>query len=101
MYAGIVVDTKNFTFKTGVRTFEAAAFLRRQGVDTVSVKQLFQNDLNSYINISNVVKDAEIINDNIAISVCPPNIKNAQLIAAQAADEFLSLSGLIAAFVMC
>ena len=100
LYAGIVVDTKNFTFKTGVRTFEAAAFLRRQGVDTVSVRQLFQNDLNSYINISNVVKDAEIINDKIAISLCPPSIKNAQLIAAQAADQLLSLSGLIAAFVL-
>jgi cyclic-di-AMP phosphodiesterase len=100
LYAGMVVDTKNFTFKTGVRTFEAAAFLRRQGVDTVSVKQLFQNDLHTYINRSNVVKDAEIINDNIAISVCPHNVRNAQLIAAQAADELLSLSGLIAAFVL-
>ncbi|MCX7923018.1 MAG: DHH family phosphoesterase [Clostridia bacterium] len=100
LYAGIVVDTKNFTFKTGVRTFEAAAFLRRQGVDTVSVKQLFQNDLHTYVNISNIVKDAEIINGNIAISVCPSNIKNMQLIAAQAADQLLSLSGLIAAFVL-
>lgn len=101
LYAGIVVDTKNFTFKTGVRTFEAASFLRRQGVDTVSVKQLFQNKLDTYINISNVVKDAEIINDNIAISTCPPNIENSQLIAAQAADQLLSLSGLVAAFVLC
>jgi cyclic-di-AMP phosphodiesterase len=101
LYAGIVIDTKNFTFKTGVRTFEAAAFLRRQGVDTIAVKQMFQNDLSSYVNISNVVKDAEIINDNIAISVCPANIKNVQLIAAQAADQLLSLSGLIAAFVLC
>jgi cyclic-di-AMP phosphodiesterase len=100
LYAGIVIDTKNFTFKTGVRTFEAASFLRRQGVDTVSVKQLFQNDLQTYINISNVVKDAEIINDNIAISVCPPFVKNAQLIAAQSADQLLTLSGLAAAFVL-
>lgn len=100
LYAGIVIDTKNFTFKTGVRTFEAAAFLRRQGVDTIGVRQMFQNDLSSYISVSNVVKEAEIINDNIAISVCPTNIKNAQLIAAQAADQLLSLSGLIAAFVL-
>lgn len=100
LYAGIVVDTKHFTFKTGVRTFEAASFLRRQGVDTVSVRQLFQNDLKSYISISNVVKDAEIIKDNIAISSCPPNTKNSQLIAAQAADQLLSLSGLVAAFVL-
>lgn len=100
LYAGIVVDTKNFIFKTGVRTFEAASYLRRHGVDTVSVKQLFQNDLKTYITISNIVKDAEVVYDNIAISTCPSNIKNAQLIAAQAADQLLSLSGLIAAFVL-
>jgi c-di-AMP phosphodiesterase-like protein len=100
LYAGIVVDTKNFTFKTGVRTFEAASFLRRQGVDTVSVRQLFQNDLSTYINISNVVKAAEIIDDTIAISSCPVNLKNSQLIAAQAADQLLTLSGLVAAFVL-
>ncbi|PYG89097.1 c-di-AMP phosphodiesterase-like protein [Ruminiclostridium sufflavum DSM 19573] len=100
LYAGIVVDTKNFIFKTGVRTFEAASYLRRQGVDTVSVKQLFQNDLKTYIIISNIVKDAEVVYDNIAISICPSNIKNAQLIAAQAADQLLSLSGLVAAFVL-
>ena len=101
LFAGIVVDTKNFIFKTGVRTFEAASFLRRQGVDTISVKQLFQNDLQTYSSISNVVKDAEIINDHIAISICPINVKSPQLIAAQAADQLLSLSGVIAAFVLC
>ncbi|AEY64367.1 DHH family phosphoesterase [Clostridium sp. BNL1100] len=100
LYAGIVVDTKNFIFKTGVRTFEAASYLRRQGADTVSVKQLFQNDLKTYITISNIVKDAEVVYDNIAISICPNNIKGAQLIAAQAADQMLSLSGLVAAFVL-
>jgi len=101
LYAGIVVDTKNFTFKTGVRTFEAASFLRRQGVDTVSVKQLFQNDITTYTNISNVVKSAEMINNEIAISKCPEGIKNVQLIAAKSADELLSLSGISAAFVLC
>lgn len=100
LYAGIVVDTKNFIFKTGVRTFEAASYLRRQGADTVSVKQLFQNDLKTYITISNIVKEAEVVYDNIAISICPNNIKGAQLIAAQAADQLLSLSGLVAAFVL-
>lgn len=101
LYAGIVVDTKNFTFKTGVRTFEAASYLRRQGVDTVAVKQLFQNDLATYSNISNVVKSAEMVGNDIAISICPPGIKNAQLIAAKAADELLNLSGIVAAFVLC
>ncbi|RCX21030.1 c-di-AMP phosphodiesterase-like protein [Anaerobacterium chartisolvens] len=100
LYAGIVIDTKNFTFKTGVRTFEAASYLRRQGVDTFTVKQLFQNDLKTYTSISNVVRDAEIINDRIALSVCASNVKSAQLIAAQAADQLLSLSGIAAAFVL-
>lgn len=100
LYAGIVIDTKNFTFKTGVRTFEAAAFLRRHGVDTVSVRQMFQNDFSTYINISNVVKDAEIIRDHMAISLCPQNMKNATLIAAQAADQLVNLAGLNAAFVL-
>lgn len=101
LYAGIVVDTKNFTFKTGVRTFEAASFLRKQGVDTVTVKQLFQNDLETFTIISDVVKNAEIISSNIAISLCPYGIKNPQLIAAQAADQLLTLSGINAAFVLC
>jgi len=72
-----------------VRTFEAAAFLRRHGVDTVSVRQMFQSDINTYINISNVVREAEIVRDNVAISVCPQNVKNATLIAAQAADQLV------------
>lgn len=101
LYAGIVVDTKNFTFKTGVRTFEAASYLRRQGVDTVAVKQLFQNDIETYSNISAVVKNAEIINGETAISSCPPGMKNSQIIMAKAADELLNLSGITAAFVLC
>lgn len=100
LYAGIILDTKNFTFNTGVRTFEAAAYLRRQGVDTVSVKQLFQNDINTYISRSNVVRSADIINEHIALSTCPSNLKNSQLISAQAADELLSLHGVTAAFVL-
>jgi len=101
LYAGIVIDTKGFTFKTGVRTFEAASFLKKQGVDPLSVKQLFQNDISTFMNISITVGNAEMIWDNIAISVCPPNIKNAQLIAARAADEILNLSGIKGAFVLC
>lgn len=100
LYAGIVVDTKNFTFKTGVRTFDAAAFLRKQGADTVSVKQLFQNDFMTYNNVSDVVRSAEFYRDNMAISLCPSSVKNAQLICAKAADELLNLSGITAAFVI-
>jgi c-di-AMP phosphodiesterase-like protein len=101
LYAGIVVDTKNFTFKTGVRTFEAAAYLRRQGADTVIVRQLFQNNIETYSSISAVVGSAEFINDETAISVCPRGMKNARLIAAKASDELLNLSGITAAFVLC
>jgi len=101
LYAGIVLDTKNYTFKTGVRTFEAASFLKKQGVDTVSVKQLFQNDLETFTLISDIIKNAEIISQNIAISICPQGLKNPQLIAAKAADQLLSLSGIDAAFVLC
>ncbi len=101
LYAGIVVDTKNFTIKAGVRTFEAASFLKRQGVDILSARQLLQNDIATYNHISAVVKNAEIIEGNIAISVCPSNIRNGPLIAAKSADELLSLQGIAAAFVLC
>jgi len=100
LYAGIVLDTKYFTFKTGVRTFEAAAILRKRGVDTVAIKQMFQNDLKTYISISDIVKDAEIINGNIAISLCPDDVESPQLVAAQAADQLLNLAGLTTAFVL-
>ncbi len=101
LYAGIVMDTKNFTFKTGVRTFEAASFLRRKGVDTSLVKYLFQNDITTYNSISEVIKGVEVINGSIAVSTVPENIKNQQLISAKAADELLSLSDITTAFVLC
>lgn len=101
IYAGIVIDTKNFTFKTGVRTFEAASYLKKAGVDTASVKQFSQNDLETYILRSNIVKDAQIIHDSIAISTCPTNIKEAQLVVAQGADELLNISGIMTSFVLC
>lgn len=100
LYAGMMMDTKNFTFKTGVRTFEAAAFLKKVGVDTVAVKQLFKNDINTYISRAEVVKNAEIINNEIAISQCPKGLDNPQLITAQAADELLNITGIKASFVV-
>ena len=69
LYAGIMMDTKNFTFKTGVRTFEAAAFLRKCGVDIIKVKKWFQSDLETYNKISEIVAKSEIIDDTIAISI--------------------------------
>lgn len=100
LYAGIIIDTKNFTFKTGIRTFEAAAFLKKYGVDTIAVKQLFQNDINTYVLKAEVVKDAEIFNDEIAISACPKEMLNSSIVVAQAADELLNIKGVKASFVL-
>lgn len=101
IYAGIVVDTKNFMFKTGVRTFEVAAFLKKFGIDVTQVKQLFQNDLETYIAKVDIVKNAEIIRGQIAISTTEEEYNDMPIIAAQAADELLSISGVYASFVLC
>ncbi len=101
LYAGLVVDTKNFTFKTGVRTFEAASFLRKQGVDTVAIKTMFQQDLTSYIKRASIIKDAEIIRDHIAVSAYNEIEKNIHVMIAQAADELLNIKGITASFVLC
>lgn len=100
LFAGITIDTKNFSIKTGVRTFEAAAFLRRHGADSMRVKMFFQNDMASYRARAATVKEAEIYHDDMAISVCPSDIPNPALTAAQAADELLNISGITASFVM-
>ena len=100
LYAGIMIDTKNFTFKTGVRTFEAAAYLRKYGVDIIRVKKWFQSDLDSYNLIADIVKKAEIINDSIGISEYEEKDKNANLICAKAADELLTINNITASFVI-
>lgn len=101
LYGGIMVDTKDFTFKTGVRTFEAAAFLRKFGVDIIRVKKWFQADLESYNLISQIVRDAEIKNNSIAISVYNNfEDENANIICAKAADELLTIADINASFVL-
>ena len=100
LYAGIMVDTKNFTFKTGVRTFEAAAYLRKYGIDIIRVKKWFQSDLESYNVIADIVKKAEIINESIGISEYEVKDKNANLICAKAADELLTINNITASFVI-
>lgn len=100
LLAGISVDTKNFTFKTGVRTFEAASLLRRAGADTTSVRQLFQDDLHTFIAKAEVVKNARIIHDAIAISSLVREDKDTMLVAAQAADDLLNIIGITASFVL-
>ena len=101
IFSGILIDTKNFTFKTGVRTFEVAAYLKKMGVDMTEIKQLFQNDFETYMARVNIVKNAEIIDGKIAISCTNEQIKDISVIAAQAADELLSITGILASFVLC
>ena len=100
LYGGIMVDTKNFTFKTGVRTFEAAAFLRKNHVDILKVKKWFQSDLESYNTIADIVKNAEIIRDSIGISVYDKIDEGANLICAKSADELLTINNITASFVL-
>ncbi len=100
LLAGITVDTKQFAFNVGSRTFDAAGYLRRNGADLSSVKQMFQNDYDSYVRCANVVERATIRKSGIAISVCDKNAPDSQLLAAQAADELLGIRGIYAAFVL-
>ena len=100
LYAGIMMDTKNFTFKTGVRTFEAAAYLRKCGVDIIKVKKWFQSDLKTYNKISRIVERAEVVNESIAISINDEEDKDANIICAKAADELLTISDITASFVI-
>ena len=94
------MDTKNFTFKTGVRTFEAAAYLRRCGDDIIKVKKWFQSDLESYNKLAGIVKKSEIVYDTIAISSYGEQGKDTSLICAKAADELLTIGNITASFVL-
>lgn len=100
LYAGIYLDTKGFTFKTGVRTFEAAAYLRRMGVNPVDVRRLFKSDLDDCIRLSKVITSAKLYRDNIAIVVCEDTGKDLQVLVAKAADELLNVGGVEASFVI-
>lgn len=98
LLAGICLDTKNFYFKTGVRTFEAASFLRRLGADTIDVKKMFGHDLSTYLKKAEIIKSA-IVENNIAIATAPPDIQET-VVAAQTADELLNITGIQASFVI-
>ena len=98
LLAGIVLDTKNFTMRTGGRTFEAAAFLRRSGADTAEVKKLYQNDLSGTIAKYSIIQNAKLYRDHIAIAVA--NRPVGRVIAAQAADELLNIIGIDTSFVL-
>ncbi|WP_317366540.1 DHH family phosphoesterase [uncultured Tyzzerella sp.] len=99
--AGIIVDTKNFAFKTGIKTFEAAAFLKKKGADTIRVKKLFKNSIESYNARANVVSNMKLYREDMAIAVLENEIDNPLLVVAQACDELLNIDNINASFVLC
>lgn len=99
--AGIIVDTKNFAFKTGIKTFEAAAFLKKKGADTIRVKKLFKNSIDCYNARANVVSNMKLYRENMAISILEDEIDNPLLVVAQACDELLNIDNINASFVLC
>ncbi len=101
MYSGIMIDTNNFMSKTGVRTFEAAAFLRRNGADVTRVRKLFREDANEYKAKADAVSQAEIYRNAFAISTCTSEgIESPTVVGAQAANELLNIRGVKASFVL-
>ena len=101
MYAGIVIDTNNFTNQAGVRTFEAAAFLRRNGADVTRVRKLFRDSMEDYKAKAEAVRQAEVYKKYFAISVCPAEgVESPTVVGAQAANELLDIVGMKASVVL-
>lgn len=101
IYAGIIIDTNNFMAKTGVRTFEAAAYLRRCGADVTRVRKMFRNDMASYKARAEAVRHSEVFLDCYAISTCPSkDLESPTVVGAQAANELLNIVGVRASFVI-
>ena len=100
LLAGITVDTKNFVYQTGVRTFEAASILKRWGADSVYIKRMFKDDFEIVKYKSEVIADSSIVNDMIAIGHFNRDIDGSTLIASQAADDLLTIKGVKASFVL-
>ena len=100
LYTGILMDTKNFMLKTGVRTFEAASYLKRLGLNTVDVKKMFNINKDDYDRKADIVKTAVEVAPNIAVATTETNYPNAKVIASQAADEMLNLNHIKASFVI-
>ena len=100
MYAGIMIDTRNFMNRTGVRTFEAAAFLRRCGADITRVRKMFRDDMESYRAKAEAMRRAEVYREEYAIAQCPGDIDSPTVLAAQTANELLDISGIKASFVL-
>lgn len=100
LYTGILMDTKNFILKTGVRTFEAASYLRKLGLDTVSVRKMFSSHIEDYTRKAEIVSQTELIAEGVALSQTFQTHKNIRMIASQAADEMLNLNGVKASVVV-
>jgi cyclic-di-AMP phosphodiesterase len=100
LLAGIVVDTKNFAFRAGSRTFEAASFLRRHGADLMMVQSLLKEDLDQYVRRAEIIKNTKILFDDIAIALGNEEEEYDQLLIAQAADTLLNMQGIRASFVI-
>ncbi len=101
LYAGIMIDTNNFMTKAGVRTFEAAAFLRRCGADITRVRKLFRNDMGSFQARAEVVRNAELFHEKYAISICDGNgLESPTVVGSQAANELLNINSVKASFVL-
>lgn len=99
LYAGMMIDTRNFMNRTGVRTFEAAAFLRRCGADITRVRKMFRDDMEAYQAKAEAVRSAEVYRKEFALAVSPGNIDSPTVIAAQAANELLDINAIRASFV--
>ncbi len=100
LYMGILMDTKNFVVKTGIRTFEAASYLKRCGLNTVEVKKLFNIDKDEYVRRIDIIKNSEVFMNSVAISVCDEEYENIRVVSSQAADDMMNISGITAAFVI-
>lgn len=100
LMAGIVVDTNSFTFKTGIRTFEAAAFLKGKGADNVEVKELFNESIDFMKKKTEIIEKSEIIFDDVAVSYIDEYSDDSNVVAAQCADELLTIKGVRASFVL-
>ncbi|MFZ0368177.1 MAG: DHHA1 domain-containing protein, partial [Halobacillus sp.] len=100
LLAGIIVDTKSFTLRTGSRTFDAASYLRSKGADTVQVQKFMKEDLDVYIRRSKLIERAEVYRDGVAISTGNKGENYGPVIIAQAADTLLTMSGIVASFVI-
>ena len=100
IYAGIVLDTHNFTIQTGVRTFEAAAYLRKSGADITKVRKLFRDDIDAYKVKAEAIRSMEIIGERFAITVCPPYGESPTVLAAETANDLLEISEIQASFVL-